>query len=646
MRIGEVYDIEVLSNLFTYTGKNRHTKEVYQFVIHALRNDYVKLMEHLKREIIMIGYNNVKYDYPIIHHLINHYDEYVKLSGEELTQRIHEKSQEVIDMEFSAVADWNVKIPQMDLMKIWHFDGAAKMTSLKALEFAMHFNNIEDSPYDHNYQITTWEEINKVLSYNLNDVEATDAFLDITLGRTDNSLYKGKDKIQLRLNIQKKFGLCCLNFNDVKIGDEINKLNYIAVTGRNINEIKRSVINRNVIYFKDCIPDFVSFESKQLSDFLNRMKDKVISGTKGEFSETIIYNGVKFKFGQGGLHTDDRPRKIVPKENECLEDRDCASMYPRTIIEQGLYPEHLGIEWLDGYRWTYDERIQNKNLSNKKKNPNATEEERQSHLSVSEAYKLSLNGGGFGKTGEESSWQYDPLVTMKVTISNQLSLLMLAEKYLNNGVQVISCNTDGILILYHKNLKDLVYAIDKEWEKTVNHTLEYMEYKRFVQTSVNDYVAQKLDGELKEKGDFEIEKEFHKNPSMKIVPIALSKYFVDDIPVKETIENHTNIFDFCLRLKTDRGSTARLDYVDEDFNKKTQWLSKTTRYYISNKGGSLYKWFEKTERLNSVNVKYLATIFNKYIEKPMQEYDINYKFYIAECNKIIDQIEDKQLSLF
>lgn len=235
---------------------------------------------------------------------------------------------------------------------------------------------------------------------------------------------------------------------------------------------------------------------------------------------------------------------------------------------------------------------------------------------------------------------------MRVTISNQLSLLMLAEKYLNSGFQVISCNTDGILILYSLKDKEKVYQIDREWEQIVGHTLEYTLYKRFVQTSVNDYIAQKPDGELKEKGDFEIEKEFHKNPSMKIVPIALSEYFIKDVPIKETIENHTNIFDFCLRLKTDKTSEGQLHYIDESFNKKIQKLSKTTRYYISNKGGALYKYFKKNERINSANVKFLATIFNKYIEKPINEYDINYKFYVAECNKIIDQIEVKQLTLF
>ena len=33
-------------------------------------------------------------------------------------------------------------------------------------------------------------------------------------------------------------------------------------------------------------------------------------------------------------------------------------------------------------------------------------------------------------------------------------------------------------------------------------------------------------------------------------------------------------------------------------------------------------------------------------KKDMKDYNINYNFYIAECNKIINAIEDKQLYLF
>ena len=106
--LSEVYDIECLCNIFTYTGYCRQTKEYHQFVIHSSRNNLTEFVEHLYRDkLIMIGYNNLNYDYPIIHHILNHYNDYKHLSGYEVAQKIYEKSQEIIGMEFSAIAEWN-----------------------------------------------------------------------------------------------------------------------------------------------------------------------------------------------------------------------------------------------------------------------------------------------------------------------------------------------------------------------------------------------------------------------------------------------------------------------------------------------------------------------------------------------------------
>lgn len=130
---------------------------------------------------------------------------------------------------------------------------------------------------------------------------------------------------------------------------------------------------------------------------------------------------------------------------------------------------------------------------------------------------------------------------------------------------------------------------------------------------------------------------------MRIVPIALKQYYLYNIPIDRTIKNHTNIFDFCLRLKTNSKSTPYYKYIDgfEIVNKK---LDRTTRYYVSKSGGILIKDFG--DRITGVNIGYNVTLFNKYIEKPMNQYNINYNFYIAEANKIKYTIDDGQLSLF
>lgn len=167
---------------------------------------------------------------------------------------------------------------------------------------------------------------------------------------------------------------------------------------------------------------------------------------------------------------------------------------------------------------------------------------------------------------------------------------------------------------------------------------------------VNNYIAVYDDYTLennhcKLKGCFEIDKEYYKDPSMKVVPISLKKYFVDGIPIKETITNHKNIFDFCLRLKTNSKSIPYFRHLNDKGLIVNDKLNRTTRYYISNNGGILLKDFNG--KLNGVNIGFSVTLFNKYIEKPIKDYNINYNFYISEVNKIKNVIEDYgQLSLF
>jgi len=647
--LSEVYDIEVLCNLFTYTGYCRQTNTYHQFVIHKSQNDYELLMSHLFRDkLIMVGYNNENYDYPIIHHMINHYDEYKYLSGFELSQKIYKKSQEIIESQFSAVADWNKHIYQVDLMKIMHFDSTAKSTSLKDIEFYLRLDSIEDMPFSHDYWITTQKEIDNILSYNKHDVFATCCLLDVVQGNTELELYKGQDKIQLRKDIQAEFGIKCINYNDVKIGEEINKMEYLKNNpGLRTQDLKNVAPVIRPFTFGQCIPSYVKFKSQKFIDFYNSIKDIQVNinivNKEDKQSFTLIHNGTKYTIARGGIHSCETGRKLIPGPNELLRDADVGSQYPNAIRKRRLFPNQLGESWLIGYTNNIQRRIDAKKEGKRTGNPKYT--------SIADTYKLALNGGGFGKSGEPKNWQYDPFLSLSCTIGNQFEILMLIEEMELNNIHVVSANTDGIVCLFDKSLDEKYYEICHNWEKIVgNETLgqlEYTEYKMLIQTSVNDYIAVKPDGKIKLKGDFCIDVEMHKNPSMRIVPIALRDYFVYGKPIEETIKNHNNIYDFCLRMKTNRAYQAEYHYVDLDRSEyKIDQLSKTLRYYISNKGGTLYKREKATGKLIGTNVGFVATTFNRYVEKPMEDYDVNYQFYIMECNKIINQIETSQLTLF
>lgn len=311
-------------------------------------------------------------------------------------------------------------------------------------------------------------------------------------------------------------------------------------------------------------------------------------------------------------------------------------MYPSLAITQGLYPEHLGPEWIN----IYNGEIVSVRVAEKHK-PKAERD-----FVIVEGFKLAANGS-YGKTNEERSWLYDPLYAMKTTISGQIFISMWAEYICENipDCTILQINTDGITFRFPKKYRESLIKLSDEITYRCKLTYELNEYKKMVIRDVNNYSAQYLDNKIKHKGDFEINKELHKDPSMRIVSIALEKYFFEGKPVSETIQGHKNIYDFCMRLKTNRDSIAQYVTLNEN-GLHVQDLSKTTRYYISNHGGALQKYFIESEKVTGVNVGFVATLFNKYVEKPMEEYDINYRFYILEAKKIINQIEDYQMSLF
>lgn len=393
--LSEVYDEECLANCWTYTGYCRTTKTWHQFVIHASRNDFVDFMDHLFRDkLIMIGYNSKNYDYPLIHHMINHREEYMYMDGQEIAQALYKKSQEIILSEFSAIGDWNEKIVQIDLMKILHFDGSAMLTSLKDLEFWMNLESIEDMPIHHSTWVTK-KEIPIILDYNKWDVHTTNLLLEIVMGNTDNSLYSGQNKIQLRIDVQQEFGIKCLNYNDVKIGEEINKIEYL----RNNPNIKSSDLKYlkpesiPSFTFGECIPNYVKFKTKEFNALKDKISPIVVDTTSSKGSDAkkdkqtfpFVYNLTKYTIAKGGLHSCEKGRKLIRETGMILRDCDIGSQYPNAIRKRRLYPRHLGESWLIGYVGNIQRRIDAKHMGKKTGDPK--------YSSIADTYKLALNGG-------------------------------------------------------------------------------------------------------------------------------------------------------------------------------------------------------------------------------------------------------------
>lgn len=238
---------------------------------------------------------------------------------------------------------------------------------------------------------------------------------------------------------------------------------------------------------------------------------------------------------------------------------------------------------------------------------------------------------------------------------------MLIESLHINDFRVISANTDGIVVLFDKERLNEFRKIQKNWEEITKFELEETFYDLLVMSNVNNYLAIKsedgpIDDRVKLKGWFDMDREPHKNHSMKVVQKALYDYYVHNIDYRISIYECEDIFDFCKAVKAKKGCHFELHDVLTGKN-QVKKLDKTVRYYVSNKGNKLIKKlpplkesvYEGTlfdgvftqDRSSEVESKYLITYFNKYSHKvDFNDYDVNYDYYIKEVEKIIKPIKN------
>jgi hypothetical protein len=286
------------------------------------------------------------------------------------------------------------------------------------------------------------------------------------------------------------------------------------------------------------------------------------------------------------------------------------------------------------------------------------------------------------KSNEKTSWLYDPAYTMFITINGQLLLTMLIER-VSSIADIIQANTDGITVKLKRSDLSLFNEICKQWEDITGLSLESVVYKSMFIRDCNNYIAVSDKGKIKLKGDLEIDKAYHKDHSMRIVPIAVLRSCINDIPIEKTITEHLHrsdyddivldngscknygIYDFCKAVRAKSGTTFRYRTV---VNKElmTLPLTKTVRYYMSEDGGQIIKTMPPDtnklsdldkkrainpsqidifsyiddvrvdiERNSLVEAKGKMTLFNDYKD---DTYNIDYQYYIDEAYKLYNLI--------
>lgn len=608
-----IYDCEVYNNFFSATFKCVETKEITKYVIFEEHNDLDSLQSFLNnlKQHWLVGYNSYEYDDQILTYIYNIYDSICFCTSDEITKLLYDKSGEIINKKSTRLT--TIPFKRIDLMKV----GNIMRKSLKLIAVNLGWNKIQDLPIDPNVKIEK-DQVDLILQYNLNDVLITEELY-----------YRLKDKISLRWEITNKYKINVVSESDSGMANRLLEKLYSEKTGISIPELKQLRTPRDIIHFENVIFEDIHFESKELKEVLNELYSMKFFKNQPFLKKKIKYNGIYYQLGIGGLHSEDDPHKYEACKEMLIIDADIASMYPNIIINHNLKPGHLTYDFINIYKDLTKKRLKAKEEGNKNE---------------ADTLKITVNSV-FGKTLSDKHWLYDPLVGLRTTINGQLYILMLIEKLTLNNFDVISANTDGIITLVHKDRKEEYEQICHEWEKQTKLTLEFTEYKKYIRRDVNNYVAMKKDGKVKEKGIFVIEPNLQQGIDKPIISKALYKYFIDGTPVSKTIRQSEDILEFCIAKRTDDKFINEYHHI-LGHDKKIDILQKTIRFYMTTNGGYLYKKDEENNKLITYCSDSAVAILNNITDKNISEYNINYNYYIKECNKIIDLIELKQLTLF
>ena len=592
-----IYDIETYPNIFSCVILHRETGQYYVYEIGNRRNDRQELVaminyvSHVGGR--MVGFNNMHFDYPVIHQM--YFDPY------STAESLYNKAKEIITSsnKFGHII-WprDQVAKQIDLFKIHHFDNRAKSTSLKLLQINMRSPFVQDLPYTPGTNLTH-EQMDELIKYNTHDVEETARFFE-----------KSLDAVAFRDELTEQYGRDFTNANDKKIGTEIiiqrleTESPGTCYYYDSFNKRQPRQTHRDYIELSEIILPYIHFQRPEFNRVLEYLKAQKIATTKGVFKDLhATLDGFRFDFGTGGVHGSVDRRKYT---NGGVVDIDVTSYYPSLAIVNNFYPEHLGQLFCSIYSDIKQQRL----------------EYPKTH-SINKALKLALNGT-FGDSNNEFSPFRDPRFTMQITINGQLLLCMLAERLMNYGL--IQINTDGLTL---ERFDEGAESVLGWWERLTGLTLETAHYKRMFVRDVNNYLAEYEDGQIKRKGAYEYELQWHQNHSGLVVPKAVEACLLWGIPIEEFIRQYTDAYDFMITAKVPRSS--RLYFGDRQ-------EQNTSRYYIGHRGEECYKMMPPLKgkdqwRKIGINVGWKTVCCNDVTM--FDWYNLDYNYYIQKARELL-----------
>jgi hypothetical protein len=590
-----LFDIECYRNYFLCAFMSYKTGKVAyveQTQTNPFTPDQLLSLQWITNCFQLTTFNGKGYDMPVLSAALAGKDCHTL---KDITNRIivyQERPQDILRAHKVKMAKAN----HVDLMEVAPLRG-----SLKIYGGRLHVPKMQDLPFHPEVELSA-DQMAIVRWYCVNDLVST------------GFLRKGLDEeLALRVSLSNEFGQDLRSRSDAQIAeyviaDEVGKLNYARPK-------PPEIAIGTTYHYK--VPDFVRFETPLMNWVLDvvRTAPFIVDHTgsvampKAIAELKIKLGEASYQMGIGGLHSTESRVAHHAGTEYVLEDRDVTSYYPAIILNQGLYPEHLGPNFLKVYRGLVNRRIAAK---------------RAGHKTIADSLKIVANGS-FGKLGSQFSVLYAPDLLIQTTITGQLALLMFIERFELVGIPVVSANTDGIVIKCPVDRQPEMRDIIRGWELDTNFETEGTNYKSLYSKDVNNYIAVLVEPK---KGQYTKTKGAYgptglkKNPTNQIVSDAVETLLVKGIALATTIYECKDIRKFVQVRHVKGGAVKNGEYL----GKAIRW------YYASGEEGDIIYASNGHSVPRSTGAKPLMQLPAEFPK------DVDYQRYLDEAEEVLKVI--------
>lgn len=644
-----ILDIETFPNYFLVGIKNYQTKDNKTFECFedkAEMRDLYNLLDRICKEgFEIVTFNGNHFDNVVLYYFYKNYSTLIQLTPEELTFNIWEFSQYVINHISKEDEESEDEYYQLDLFNYSVEDSSkkyrgdnfeifkyyryfpwrtidlycfwsklirqSKKISLKSLACTLGWREIQELPYKFNSYLNK-EQTVEVKRYNVEN----------DLGITDALTTRVFSQIEFRRQWEDLFGPKVLSMDGVAMGTDYVLQQIAEMRNVPFKELKKVRSYERKILVKDIIPRHVEFKHPATIDYYNRI-EKDYSYRKHKIKGTVRFRNPDGTYlisdlGEGGIHSRNFNQYFKSDDKLDLIDIDVEALYPNLSanwsLVPNLFPEIAVI---------LPRNIQRRN------------EVKHTNKSLSDLLKLG-NNGLVGMYKNKHSPFFDAGANLSICLYGQFLILKLTERLIEEGINVYSQNTDGVTIGVPKGLP-FQHIVD-EISELFRVRFEETHYSEVFMLNVNNYLAVKTDGKLKAKGCFvqEEDKPLEDDHSTMVIPKVATDFLVNNIPIKENLQSVKDVTLFCHYIKCSKKFNVKW------YNKSQQNINRvlpvTDGAYLYKTGGHLKEEGHLLEQSSVI-------MLNKLNNSSKNNYNINYRYFIDEVEKLTLPFKNNQTTL-